>query len=1014
MNYSLTLRDIYDGTHDGRDIFNLLHPEWEDKFPAEGAGNGKKFALRPGEKTPSAHYWYVSRGAKYAPYWKIVDFGDKGMTAVEMWMEERGSATFAKALHEIAAAFSITKELVDGVNKAVTTYRDLEGESLDWVSFTANDGWSDDELSLWGPKVEPAMLERYGWISVKEISKVQPAKVGDDGKTRPARIRTDASSGNYPIWVRRCRLYESDDPKKGFGIKPVEGDGNTRHFFKRYEPLNTDKSFRFTYFPTGKKPTSYINGLLELKEEYDRINAEARSRLSEEEREGYKYKKVERVCICSGERDAMCCLSMGVCPIWLNSETADLTAFDLTRISWYAQTIYNIPDLDSTGIRQGFKLATRPGPFMNIRTVLLPRRGPHSAYGYKDYRGRSRKDLRDWMELFPSRELFDKLLVESLPATFWEKSYDEKRKREKYTLSPSNLMWFLYLIGICQLRDSDTKEARIIRHDPLHWYIVEEISAKDVKVALNRWAEETHQPRELKDAIMNTPYVSESSLLNLKEEELDFKCYTKNTQVMFFDTKAYEVTPTEVRSYRPDDVCVWRQNVVPLMINKFRAPFTIEEVEGEHWRISVEGKDGNVASPVMGYLINTSRLFWREEWETVWEQRDERALGYMRAHGFDSIEQARLHYHKTHRFSIDSELLSEEQRQAQMDCLANKLFLLGYYQHHYKVADRPWIFLLMDNKIGEDGQCNGGSGKSIMLNYILRNYTRLKSFDGRSKAFQQSQFILQKVTKGDKVMFFDDLPKGADMDSYYNIATGDLDIDVKGRSPYSIAFDESPKLACSTNYVPKKLDGSTRRRYKFCPFSDWYHSQSEETDYQENRTVSDDFGGMVLYNASYPTEMRQLDAQVMVAALQFYLRCTTGETVKYVAAPEGNILNRINKQTMGENFEDWANGFFAEERGNVNRLMSRQWVFEQCKRETGLTELSAQGFLRKLRAFIDASPHFIDYSPQQYWSEKTQRIIRRCPESKDKAVECLYMQTVGAQLRPVETLDQGVVTDAPF
>ena len=1016
MNYSITLRDIYDGTHDGRDIFNLLHPEWEDKFPSEGAGNGKKFALRPGEKTPSAHYWYVSRGSKDAPYWKIVDFGDRGTTAVEMWMSERGSATFAKALHEIAAAFGITKELVDGVNKPVSTYSDLQGQPKDWVSFEGNEKWSDDELSLWGPLVKPEMLERYGWVSVKSISRVMPPKQEDNGVVRPSRIRTDQSTGSYPIWVRRCRLYTYQDEKKGFAIKPVdEGSDDERHFFKRYEPLNTDKSFRFTYFPTGRKPTSYLNGLVELKEEYDRINAAARSKLGEEEQASYKFRRVPRVCICSGERDAMCCLSMGVPPIWLNSETADITEYDLRKIYTYAEVIYNIPDLDSTGIRQGFKLATRADGFMDVRTVLLPKKGPHSAYGYKDYRGRSRKDLRDWMELFPSSVLFNKLLQEALPARFWERVEDASRGRAKYNLSPSNLMWFLYLIGICQLRDPDTRDVRIIRHDPLQWHIVEEITPKDVKVILNRWAEDTHQPKELKDAIMNTPYVSESSLLNLKEEELDFRCYTKNTQVVFFDTKAYEVTPQEIRSYRPDDVSVWRSNVVPLMVNKFRAPFTIEEAEAGHWGITtVEDSPGHVPSPVLGYLINASRLYWREEWELMWEQRDPKCVEWARAHGYDNLDQARLEYHKTHRFCIDSELLSPAKRQQQMDCLANKLFCLGYYQHHYKVADRPWIFLLMDNKIGEDGQCNGGSGKSIMLNYIMRYYTRTKTFDGRSKSFLQSQFILSKVQKGDRVMFFDDLPKGADMDSYYNIATGDLDIDVKGRSPYSIPFDESPKLACSTNYVPKKLDGSTRRRYKFCPFSDWYHSQSEESDYAENRTVSDDFGGMVLYNAAYPAEMRQHDAQVMVAALQFYLRCTTGDTVRYVAAPEHNILERINKQTMGENFEDWALGFFTEERGNVNRLISRNYCFDQCRKETGLGELSAQGFMRKLRAFVESSPNFVDYSPKQYWSEKTQRIIRRCPESTEKPVECLYMQMIGSRLRDAAEVETKAPDEAPF
>ena len=80
----------------------------------------------------------------------------------------------------------------------------------------------------------------------------------------------------------------------------------------------------------------------------------------------------------------------------------------------YVKRLYNIPDIDSTGIRKGTELALE---FLHIYTVWLP----ESLGRYRDRRGKPRKDFRDYVELHPSNEDFRNLLALAMPAQYWRR-----------------------------------------------------------------------------------------------------------------------------------------------------------------------------------------------------------------------------------------------------------------------------------------------------------------------------------------------------------------------------------------------------------------------------------------------------------------------------------------------------------------------------------------------------------------------------------------------------------------
>ena len=86
--------------------------------------------------------------------------------------------------------------------------------------------------------------------------------------------------------------------------------------------------------------------------------------------------KLPEAIICSGERDAVCVRSLGYYPLWLNSETYQVSQEEWNQITKYVETVYNIPDIDATGRLKGTELALR---FIDIHTIGYPKNCPHTA-----------------------------------------------------------------------------------------------------------------------------------------------------------------------------------------------------------------------------------------------------------------------------------------------------------------------------------------------------------------------------------------------------------------------------------------------------------------------------------------------------------------------------------------------------------------------------------------------------------------------------------------------------------
>lgn len=953
----ITTEQLYAQTRQGLDIILHYYPQ-----ASRCVDNPKeKFAARD-ERTASATLLPPNSHRNNSNYWKVCDFGDEGhsISPIDVALKIDGGR-FAERVLSLASIFNVRDELNRSVNRPEFKERAATAEEQEGTKvFSLKKAIPAEHLVILAPQLKQEQAEALGWYEAEWVGYVKDRKV-----------KEKHSTDNYPIFIRECRVPATE-------IEP------SRSFFKIYEPLNPDKGFRFSYTPEGGKPRSYINGLEELKEQYRKFNEAEEHKFNTtniDEEKSYKEQKLDEAIICSGERDALCARSLGYFPLWFNSESYRLSDEEYREICKYVKVVYNIPDLDATGRKKGTELALR---FIDIHTVWLP----DWLSTYRDHRGKPRKDLRDWMELRGSVKDFRDLLTLACPAKFWTEDFSKKKR--VYEIDSVALIHFLQLNGFYRLKDDNSDSIKFIR---ITGNVVKEVRARDLRAFLNDYAEAQSLPRELRNLFITSPRVSTPFVMEaLREVDLNFVNYTPTTQIFHLDGCAVEVSAEGIQQHKDASSLphyVWYENVIPHRYNQLPPMFTIEQ-KGEGWDIAIH----DTSSPFFGYCINSSRLHWRKEME-------ER---------FDDHE-AREDYAKENHFRIDGDGLSDVEIAEQKLSLVNKIFTIGYMLHRYKAPSRAWAPQALDNKIGENGECNGRSGKSFLFRALAQLITCVK-LSGRNPKLMDNPHVFDQVGLDTDFILVDDCAPTLSMGIFYDIITSDLTVNPKNNRSYTLPFDTAPKLAFTTNYVPSDFSPSTYARMIYMVYSDYYHERTEDNDYLQSRSIRDDFG-RDLHGPTYPEQDWNRDINFALQCVRFYLSlCPTNTKIQ---APLGNIQKRRFKVQMGNVFEDWAATYFCEDGDNLDRQLCRREVMANFLSEAGQLrrDYTTQTFTRQLKAFCNIAPHIAELNPAALLNS-SQRMLKRID---GKLEEMIYLRSTRAEQLGEElnntTQPMTLIPDAP-
>lgn len=909
----IDIKKMYEATNYGLEIIKWLYPQAEV---------GKKFRVRESDddKTPSSSLQKRKIKVKGVEIdvWGLTDFGGDGNWRnpidLYMWDKSKSQEQFYEAVQEIAQHFNVC-ETVDArkniprIEKRPALPEEKNGTRM----WNVKEKASDADLAVMGRTVKQQTLDALGWKPINWITLTK------DGQTT-----IKHSTDSYPIFIRECVIKEADNNS------PVD------KFYKIYEPLNADKGFRFQSYPVGGHPKDYISGLYELKQEYKDYNAKKRKEFEADEKNAgkeYQDRKLPIAIICSGERDALCCRSMGFPPIWLNSETARFEKSVISEIQEYVTTIYNIPDIDTTGIREGKKLALR---FLDIKTIWLP----SSLRRFRDHRGKPCKDLRDWMDLHPLRSDFLELLKGAISAKFWVKG------DKNLAIDTANLHYFLHLNGYATYEDEYNKEEQKLIL--VNGYEVTEVYPRDIRKFLRRWVNQHVHDHEVLNLVLNSTKLSALGLEALQDKQLDFTCHTPTSQTYFFNNVAVTVNGNEIRPVKREDYStsayVWADTIIKHNFQLIKEDFfTVAKEVGEDGHVNYRAHINKVGSNLMGYFINSSRLHWRKEMETRFDSQAERDA-----------------YATTHKFDLEGEGLTEEEKLEHLQNFLNKVFTAGYMLHHYKDPSKPWAPYAMDHKIGEEGECNGGSGKSLFF-YALQCMMSSDVISGKDPRIFDNPHTFERVTSKTRMVEIDDLAKSLDVEKFFDRLTGNFSVNPKHGHIFTLPFMVSPKMCFTTNYVPSNIDASSARRMLYMVFSDYYHQKTEENDYLETRKVSSDFGKNILPPHSTEDEWNA-DVNFLLQCLRFYLSVSQENVM--ITPPMANIIVRKNMAVMGDNFMEWASGYFSEDSCRLNVKLEKDIVFNDCLTDINNNKMTPHTFTRKLKAFVAVADWIEELNPK--------------------------------------------------
>lgn len=884
----LNFEILITATDGGMDVFTYLHPELKVY-----ANTNKKFKSPfRDERTPSAHF--LKTGDK----WVIKDFGlnEKAIDAIGLWMRER-NCDFHQACHEIADVFDIS--LDDGKRHIKNAeYREAERnpELEEGVKYVETKPFTKEERRFLCPYCDDEVLKAFGFVSLKRYY-----------FNRGDKEVSFYSYDGYPIFQRIARM--------------IDMDGNvTDTVHKIYQPrfhtTSDGKNFKFMWQESGHQPGNIINGLYEA---------------SEAKKKGLKVAGV----ICCGERDAICVASAGYFPIWFNSESKQVTDYDMMLIRKWTDDLYYIPDIDEPGMAAARTMIDK---YPELKVVLLN----STTMAKVSDQHKACKDLRDYMETHPTKYLFEQLIGKA-------RSYKMVVKTAKgHKFSPDNMSFMLQMDGFFMFCKDKTNTPVKVEGNK-----VTPVTAEQVRMHVMEKIREYANPDE-RDVAMGTKFLDKCTQY-LQPIELDFCSATKDSQIFYTQDKNFVVTAEGImEADKKQCNYVWDSKVINHKVELLPMMFDIEKVEDDGNDLYIV-KPKDFRSKAFEYVYHLSNIHWQKEEGT----------------------------------------LTEEEAKEQALNLSNTCYLLGYLMHRHKSPSESKTPYITEYFKEEGVEANGGTGKTLFINGLIRGigYNLVKVDLSNKKALDDPKFLFQQVELTTDIIYFDECAKGLSLRGLYSTLSNDMIVEKKHKDSFTLTLKECPKTAIISNFEPSDFEPSTERRIQLLPVSHFFHTASAKSSFKDTRTPKTLFG-LELWTDDYPAEDWNLDVNFAMQCEQYYLFCKSKDYRPQ--PPMKEILLRHNEGISQGPMDVWAKNYFINNGDeHCNKELTRDVVYrDYCATAKepifGLKKLpSDKQFIKQLKAWISAQEG-MEFNPEDKCNEKATRRIRH--SEKGHKVEYIYVR----------------------
>jgi len=260
------------------------------------------------------------------------------------------------------------------------------------------------------------------------------------------------------------------------------------------------------------------------------------------------------------------------------------------------------------------------------------------------------------------------------------------------------------------------------------------------------------------------------------------------------------------------------------MVSHIKTPFLITQFNdgaGINYDIKIIHND----CLFFNFLIQTCRIHWRKELESELPKMNQ---------GFQD------EYLRDHKFAIDGPLLSAHEIREQKQVLINRILAIGYLLYTPKDRARAWAVVPVDMDY-DSPKHRGGTGKSLVFNYAFKRFNQ-QIFQMPASYYGNDPHVFHSLTTGFDIILIDDAKTGFKPVSLFEAITGDILVNPRGKAPFTIPFEKSPKIVLIPDHqLP--TDPSVDRRILYTLFSDYYHVQYDDAGQLiSRRNPVDDFG----------------------------------------------------------------------------------------------------------------------------------------------------------------------------
>ena len=875
----------------------------------EVAGKKKKFRIRgTGDKNPSACLT-LRKGQDGIEKWLLTDFGDS------FYSTGKDGVDVFQHEEGIADKKEAVRRLCELYNITNVESVQMTKERTEWLPILENQKEGNFRfVEKPFTQRELTFLAPNGLTAemCKELGYASAEYVERVVMTKNGLMRVQIYSDEWhPIFVRKS-MYEGKDGQEGC-------------FYKTYRPKAVDAQYKFSY--AGLKPTDYICGEAELKRAYEQ-NGE---------------KQLECAIIVSGERDALCVKAWGFHPIWFNSETSGRNPMAVKRLYKYVKILFYVPDIDKTGLVAGRSFEMK---ILSLYTVDLPM----DLLKKIGDQGKPMKDLRDWVGLHRSKNEFQNILNGACPLEFWT----EKKGKVQPVLRPLKRM-LCVVGGFYQIVGTVDTPKRLVQVDEHR--VVKEVTVDQIKTWLTEVCpDQLNLPFLVREMLNNPKVITNGVLENLVPFEGDFGTTGPDFQIHAFANSAYRVTKDGITLLTEDErPHIWEKQVADFNFTQLNPFFTYQLELDEHGHLHGKVKLLNTDCNALRVVVNSSRTAWKEE------------VDYAHA----TSEQLRQWRSMPPR--LDAPNLTTQQQAMQMDCFFNKIYGIGELMHSYRSPSRARAVMAIDYTVGDTkDQANGRGGKSVIYESLLKLAGKSVETIHSSNVTESSfRFMFGRVTEATDIVLLEDCGSSMKYSWLYPYITQGMRVERKGVQAHTLAFEESPKIAITTNGVPSDDDPSTRDRIIPTSFCDYYHADGE--GYRERWSVKDDCG-MDIGVPNYSVEHRNRDVNFLLQCEQFYLHCVSLTDTPF-KAPEGNLKKRVAQQVCGDNMTMYLDEYFNNT-DHFNRDISYAEFYNYFNDNMPQKHLPTQAqVVKSVKAYCKA--HDIVAFPAKLVTDKKRGTIRR-------------------------------------